>query len=96
MVAAFPLTPGEARQKRDELVNDGFTVIRNVMPAALLSEFRECTSQLFEEIKVDGNLRYQGSSQFFLFAHANQEALWMSQGTIRSWISSVLNLRGGE
>ena len=55
------LTPTEALQKRDELVNDGYTVIPNVVDEPMLEELRAWTERYFANHEVDPKYRYQGS-----------------------------------
>lgn len=62
MVAGCVLTASEAEEKRDQLVKDGFVVIPNVMPKALLYELCNFTSELCRKVTVSVALRYQGSS----------------------------------
>ena len=55
------LTPTEALQKRDQLVNDGYTVIQNVVDEPMLDELRAWTEEYFTTHDVDPKYRYQGS-----------------------------------
>lgn len=56
------LLHGEALAARDELVRDGYTVVRGVMPKKLLQELRDFTSEVCDRVAVGPELRYQGSS----------------------------------
>ncbi|MDP6355564.1 MAG: phytanoyl-CoA dioxygenase family protein [Planctomycetota bacterium] len=55
------ITQEEAIQKRDELVNDGFTVIPGVMSPEFVQELREWSDEIFSRVTVDRKYRYQGS-----------------------------------
>ena len=55
------LTPTEALQKRDELVNDGYTVIPEVVGEPMLEELRAWTEKYFANHEIDPKYRYQGS-----------------------------------
>jgi len=58
------LSPAEAAAARDQLVRDGYTVVRRVMPQRLLQELREYTDEVCRRVPVSPDLRYQGSSFF--------------------------------
>ena len=55
------LTPEEALQKRDQLVNDGFCTIPGVMSGSFLEEMRRWTDQVLDATPVPHKQRYQGS-----------------------------------
>jgi len=55
------LTPTEALRKRDELVDDGYTVIPGVVAEPMLDELRAWTEAYFATHDVDPKYRYQGS-----------------------------------
>jgi phytanoyl-CoA hydroxylase len=55
------ITQEEAFQKRDELVNDGFTVIPGVMSQEFVQELRVWSDDIFSRVPVDRKHRYQGS-----------------------------------
>ena len=55
------LTPTEALRKRDEFMDDGYTVIPNVVDEPMLEELRAWTEEYFANHQVDPKYRYQGS-----------------------------------
>lgn len=58
------LSTEEALTKRDELVQLGYTIVHDVMPKALLNELRTWSDNIFNRVKVDHKIRYQGSDIF--------------------------------
>ncbi len=55
------LTRAEAVEKRDQLVDDGYTVIPKVVAEPMLDELRVWTENYFATHEVDPKYRYQGS-----------------------------------
>ncbi|MDE2903912.1 MAG: phytanoyl-CoA dioxygenase family protein [Chloroflexota bacterium] len=55
------LPPAEATEKRDQLVDEGYTVIPNVVAEPMLDELRAWTEDYFANHDVDPKYRYQGS-----------------------------------
>ncbi len=55
------LTATEALAKRDELVENGYTIVPGVMPKAMVDELRAWSDDLFTRLEVDPKVRYQGS-----------------------------------
>lgn len=55
------LTPEEALQKRDQLVNDGFCKIPGVLSGSFLEEMRQWTDGVLGATPVPHKQRYQGS-----------------------------------
>ncbi len=55
------LTQSEALQKRDQLVDAGYTVIPGVVGEPMLDELRAWTEDYFANHEVDPKYRYQGS-----------------------------------
>ncbi|MEM7035215.1 MAG: phytanoyl-CoA dioxygenase family protein [Chloroflexota bacterium] len=58
------LSTEEARIKRDELVELGYTAISGVMPPAMVEELRAWSDDIFEKVKMRHAIRYQGSDIF--------------------------------
>ena len=69
------LTDTEARAKRDELVELGYTIIPHVMPKPLLDELRAWSDDVFTKVHVDPKYRYQGSD-----IHVYTEERWAETG----------------
>ncbi len=63
------LTTDIALEKRNELVERGFTTIPGVMPASLIAELRTWSDNIFEKVNVDPAVRYQGS---VIFVHTER------------------------
>jgi ectoine hydroxylase-related dioxygenase (phytanoyl-CoA dioxygenase family) len=55
------MTPKEALSKRDQLTNDGYCVIENVVPYEMLAELRIETDRLLDSIEHPAHWKYQGS-----------------------------------
>ena len=51
----------EARVKREELVELGYTVVPGVMQDPFLSEVRGWTDTVMDRVEVDQTFRYHGS-----------------------------------
>jgi hypothetical protein len=68
------LTAQESLTKRGELVERGYTLIPDLMPASLVNELRHWSDAIFDRSPVRHEVRYQGSD---IFVH-----------TERGWASS--------
>jgi ectoine hydroxylase-related dioxygenase (phytanoyl-CoA dioxygenase family) len=55
------LSRKESVQKRDELIELGYTIVPGVMQDPFLSEVREWTDAVMDRVEVDPKFRYQGS-----------------------------------
>lgn len=69
------LTSAEAKIKRDQLIEEGFTSIPRIMPPAMVEKLRDWSESIFQRILVDPKFRYQGST---IFVHS--EAGWAING----------------
>ena len=67
----------EALDKRNELVDYGFTVVPEVMPESLVNELRIWSDNILNHVTIDRKIRYQGSDIFVyterLWAEADKE-----------------------
>ena len=69
------LTSEEALQKRDELMELGYTIVPGVLQDPLLDEFRTWSDDVFARVSVDPKFRYQGSD-----IHVFTERRWKDSG----------------
>ena len=65
------LTKQEAVSKRNQLVDDGYTVIPNILKDPLLSNLKNWSDDVFDHVPVDPKYRYQGSD-----IHVYTERIW--------------------
>ncbi|MBT3344980.1 MAG: hypothetical protein HN712_11850 [Gemmatimonadetes bacterium] len=65
------LDPIEARQKRDQLVRDGFAIVPGILGDPLLSQLQRWSQEVFEAVPVDPRYQYQGSD-----IHVYTESHW--------------------
>ena len=65
------LTPEEAVQKRDQLINDGFCVVPGVLRGEMLERVRQFTNKFLDTHAVDFKHRFQGSD-----FHIQAERTW--------------------
>lgn len=64
------LTQDEAIQKRDELIDLGYTIVPGVMGDPFLSEVRDWSDEILDRMEVEYKVRYQGSDLFALTEEA--------------------------
>ncbi len=65
------LTPKEALQKRQELVELGYTVVPGVLQNPFLDELRHWSEDIFDRVPVNPKYRYQGSD-----IHVSTQRKW--------------------
>ena len=65
------LDPNQARAGRDQLVEQGYTIIPGLLADPLLSEFQCWSQRVFDTVPVDPKYRYQGSD-----IHVYTPRLW--------------------
>lgn len=65
------LTPEAARQKRDQLIEDGFCVVPGILQGEMLEQVRRFTDEFLATHAVDPKHRYQGSD-----FHIQAERTW--------------------
>ena len=58
------LSTGETQRKRNELLDQGFTIVPSMMPKSLLNELNDWSAERLPKIKIDDRIRYQGSDIF--------------------------------
>ena len=67
----------EALNKRNELVEYGFTVVPEVMTESLVNQLRIWSDDILNHVTIDHKIRYQGSDIFVyterLWAEADKE-----------------------
>ena len=51
----------EVLDKRNELVEYGFTVVPEVMPESLVNQLRIWSDDILNHVTIDRKIRYQGS-----------------------------------
>lgn len=68
------LTPEAARQKRDQLIEDGFCVVPGILQGEMLEKVRRFTNVFLDTHAVDPKHRYQGSD-----FHIQAERTWAKQ-----------------
>ena len=56
-----PLAKADALRCRQQLVDDGYTIIPGVMSADLLTDLRNWSDDVFDRLPVNPKFRYQGS-----------------------------------
>ncbi len=57
------MTPDQAKQKRDQLINDGYCVVDNVLPEPFLDELRRESDRLLDAVgPAPAKVKYQGSN----------------------------------
>ncbi len=66
------LSPEEARCKRNELVDMGYTIVPGMMPESLVKELSDWSAERLPKIKIDDRIRYQGSD-IFVFTERHWE-----------------------
>ena len=66
------LSPEEALCKRNELLDQGFTIVPGMMPESLVKELRNWSDVHLPKIKIDHRIRYQGSD-IFVFTERHWE-----------------------
>ena len=57
--------------KRNELVEYGFTIVPGVMPESLVNQLRIWSDDILNHVTIDRKIRYQGSDIF-----VDTERLW--------------------
>ena len=65
------LDPNQARAGRDQLVEQGYTIVPGLLANPLLGELQHWSQQVFETVPVDPKYRYQGSD-----IHVYAPRLW--------------------
>ncbi|MDB4699025.1 phytanoyl-CoA dioxygenase family protein [Candidatus Latescibacteria bacterium] len=73
------LAPDIAIQKRDELVELGYTLIPGVLKDPLLGELQRWSQAMFDRVPVEHKYRYQGSD-----IHVYTERLWRETNVEKS------------
>ena len=68
----------EALEKRNELVEFGFTTVPTVMPKSLVQQLRIWSDNILDRVAIDRKIRYQGSD---IFVHT--ERRWGENGKER-------------
>ena len=72
------LNKAEALDKRNELVEYGFTIVPEVMPESFVQQLGIWSDDILNRVTIDHKIRYQGSDIF-----VDTERLW-SKATRRS------------
>jgi ectoine hydroxylase-related dioxygenase (phytanoyl-CoA dioxygenase family) len=80
------LTREEARQKRDQLIQDGFCVVPGILRGEMLEKVRKFTHDFLDEHPVDPRHRYQGSD-----FHIMAERVWEKRLDKRGYHSPVVD-----
>jgi ectoine hydroxylase-related dioxygenase (phytanoyl-CoA dioxygenase family) len=70
----YILTAADARQKRDQLIDDGYCVVPHVLQGDLLARLRHFADDFLDNHAVDPKHRYQGSD-----FHIQAERTWAKQ-----------------
>ena len=65
------LDPNQARAGRDQLVEQGYTIVPGLLADPLLGELQHWSQQVFDTVPVDPKYRYQGSD-----IHVYAPRLW--------------------
>ena len=55
------LTPESALQKRDQLIEEGYCVVEDILPADFLAELRQATDTMLDSVEAPPHWKYQGS-----------------------------------
>jgi hypothetical protein len=58
------MTNEQAQEKRQELVDSGYTIVPGVMDSDLLGRLKTWSDAIFDRVTVDHKVRYQGSDIF--------------------------------
>lgn len=66
-----PLPKTDALRCRQQLVDDGYTILPGIMPDDLLNDLRTWSDEVFDRLPVDPKFRYQGSDM-----HVATERSW--------------------
>ena len=64
----------EALDKRNELVEYGFTIVPEVMPESLVQQLGIWSDDILNRVTIDHKIRYQGSDIFIYTEHLWAEA----------------------
>lgn len=64
------LTPEEARAKRTELVERGYTSIPGIMSPDMVNKLRNWSDEIFDRVTIDPAFRFQGST---IFVHTERK-----------------------
>lgn len=80
------LTPEEALEKRNQLINDGFCVVPGVLHGEMLEKVRKFTNNFLDEHPVDLRYRYQGSD-----FHIMAERIWAQREGKRGYHSPIVD-----
>jgi len=80
------LTPEIARQKRDQLMQDGFCVVPGVLHGEMLDKVCRFTNDFLDEHPVDPRHRYQGSD-----FHIMAERVWATSQNKRPYHSPIVD-----
>ena len=68
------LNKAEALDKRNELVEYGFTIVPEVMPESLVQQLGIWSDDILNRVTIDHKIRYQGSDIFIYTEHLWAEA----------------------
>ena len=85
------LTSQVAVQKRDELVELGYTLIPNLLKDPLLGELQDWSQALFDKVPVESKYRYQGSD-----IHVYTERLWETMDAVADYYMLLGLIRRGN
>jgi ectoine hydroxylase-related dioxygenase (phytanoyl-CoA dioxygenase family) len=69
------LSPQEAASKQKQLVDNGYTIVTNILKDPLLSSLRNWSNDVFNRVPVDPKYKYQGSD-----IHVYTEKAWKEMG----------------
>lgn len=68
------LSPADALQKRNQLLDDGFCVVPGILHGTMLAQVRKFTDEFLDTHAIDPKHRYQGSD-----FHLQAERTWAKQ-----------------
>src|SRR5689334_17305666 len=80
------LTPADALQKRNQLIEDGFCVVPGILHGAMLEKVRQFTDEFLDTHPVDPKYRYQGSD-----FHIQAERTWVKQPEPNRYHASLVD-----
>ena len=69
------LSPQEAASKQKQLLDNGYTIVPNILKDPLLSNLRNWSNDVFNRVPVDPKYKYQGSD-----IHVYTEKAWKKMG----------------
>ncbi len=85
-VQAAILTPQEAVQKRNQLIDDGFCVVPGILHGEMLARVRSFTDNFLDTHAIDPKHRYQGSD-----FHIQAERTWVQQQDANRYHASIVD-----